>query len=261
MRSFCFDRMARIYDATRSCDPMSFNAAIDFLTEKFPPNIYKNLFEPGIGSGRVAIPLAKKGYCVFGVDISSEMLKLLYKKVRMLRNELQIHYELADVCNLPYSNERFDATVAVHLFYFISEWKRAADEILRVTKGPVILIHTGTGYEIPDLNERYKEICAKLGYLIRPLGCQSTNEVADYYKLQGCAVGQKIGHWNWTSKLHLQRAFSYLKSRAYSFTTIADDKIHLATMNELERELLGKYGTLETFVDVPNEIYITTVHK
>jgi SAM-dependent methyltransferase len=253
--------MADMYETTRSCDPKSFNAAIDFLTEKFPPNVYKNLFEPGIGSGRIAIPLAKKGYHVVGIDISSEMLKLLSKNLKGLGSELQIRYEQADVCNLPYENEQFDATVAVHLFYFVGDWRRAADEILRVTRGPVILMHTGTGYEIPALNERYKGMCVKLGCSIRPLGCQSTNEVTDYYKNRGCEIGHKIGCWGWTSKLHLKKALSYLGSRAYSFATVANNKIHSATINEIEKELLDKYGTLDTSVDVPNEIYITAVYK
>jgi ubiquinone/menaquinone biosynthesis C-methylase UbiE len=261
MKSLSFDKMADMYDATRLCDPRSFDAAIDFITGKFPPGIHKNLFEPGIGSGRIAIPLAKKGYRVTGVDISIEMLKLLARKLRASGKGLQIYYEQADVTNLSYDNEQFDIAVATHLFYFISDWRKAADELLRVTKGPVILMHTGSGYEIPVLNERYKHICEKLGCSLKQIGCQSTNEVTDYYKHQGCKISHKIGCWAWTSNLNLKKAVFYLESRAYSFTTIADSKIHSAIMNEIKKELLDKHGTLETFVDVPNEIYITVVNK
>lgn len=35
------------------------------------------VLEPGIGSGRVAVPLARRGVLVTGVDASAEMLKLL----------------------------------------------------------------------------------------------------------------------------------------------------------------------------------------
>ena len=81
MESVSFDPMADIYDETRVFNEGCFNAALDFLTERFPPSKYNELLEPGIGTGRIGIPLAEKGYSVTGVDISEKMLKVLAEKL------------------------------------------------------------------------------------------------------------------------------------------------------------------------------------
>lgn len=122
--------MVRYYDETRVFNEKCFWKAIRYLTKRFPPNGFPKLFEPGIG-GRIAIPLAKQGYQVTGIDISKDMLSLLKLRLTHSDQDLPISFHRADVCDLPFSNAKFDIAVAVHLFYFIREWTKAADEILR----------------------------------------------------------------------------------------------------------------------------------
>lgn len=57
-----FNRVVQLYDETRAFDVDCFDSALDFLTERFPPTLFNKLFEPGIGTGRIAIPLAERGY-------------------------------------------------------------------------------------------------------------------------------------------------------------------------------------------------------
>jgi ubiquinone/menaquinone biosynthesis C-methylase UbiE len=260
-QSLPFDQMARLYDSTRTFHEGCFEAAVDYLVKNFPPSEFETLFEPGIGTGRIAIPLAQRGYRVTGVDISETMLKILAKKLKDLGGDFHVNYEQADVTNLPYNDGYFAIAVAVHLFYFIRDWRRAADEIVRVTSGPVILMHTGTGGEIPLVNKRYKEICAELGCRIKALGSESTKEVANHYEKQGLRVDHQVAVWKWTSKLNPSNVLSYVKSRAYSFTTYADDRVHVEAVIRLEKELLDQYGTLDREVGVPNAIYLTIVRR
>jgi len=51
--------------------------ALNTIKSLLPPNKYSKIFEPGIGNGRIAIPLVKLGYKVSGIDISENMLKEL----------------------------------------------------------------------------------------------------------------------------------------------------------------------------------------
>jgi methylase of polypeptide subunit release factors len=70
MESLNFDSMADLYDETRAFDEGCLQSALDFLVERFPPQMFNNVLEPGIGTGRIAIPLAERGYSIIGVDVS-----------------------------------------------------------------------------------------------------------------------------------------------------------------------------------------------
>ena len=122
--------MAEAYDDTRVFDLRCFGLALDFLVERFPPPEFTDVFEPGIGNGRIAIPLAARGYRVTGVDISDEILALLEKRLRETRRTENVSYQKADAVNLPFGTGEFDMAVVVHLLYFIRDWRKAADEIL-----------------------------------------------------------------------------------------------------------------------------------
>ena len=64
MTSLNFDPLVEYYDETRVVDAASLTAAIRWLAERFPPDEFPRLLEPGIGTGRIAIPLAEQGYTV-----------------------------------------------------------------------------------------------------------------------------------------------------------------------------------------------------
>jgi len=151
--------------------------------------------------------------------------------------------------------------IIVHLFYFISEWKKSVDEISRVTKsnGLLILMHTGTGEEIPELNQRYKELCADSGVDTNQPGVKSTSEVIHYLQENGKSVEHVRDQWMWTSKIQIANALDHLQMRAYSFTTFAPDDIHDQVMQKLRDELkLQGVGTDE-ILEIPNQIYLAII--
>lgn len=252
-----FDRMVKLYEETRVFDLASFNSALDFLVEKFPPKIFRKLFEPGIGTGRIAIPLAERGYHVTGIDISQEMLEYLDSRLGTRKDALSIFYRRADVTELPFSDMSFDIVIAIHLFYFIKEWKQAVNEILRTlkTNGKLVLMHTGTGAEIPSLNQRYRELCAIKGYQVQDVGVKSTREVIGYLTEIGCDTEITRDRWQWTQNVYLDKAIEYMRSRAYSFTIVTPDDVHLSVIETLASELKQQYGTLGIEIEVPNQIY------
>jgi len=213
MKSLSFDGMVELYDETRTFDRDCFDSALDFLVERFPPRNFGNVLEPGIGTGRIAMPLAERGYRITGVDISEAMLSILKRRLAQLEKPPQISVQKADMTQLPFSDGSFDIVIAVHLFWFIREWRRAVNEILRVVKsdGAVVLMHTGMGAEVPMLNDRYKELCAEQGYPIKPVGVKSTSKVIDYAVELGYHVEQIRDRWRWTSHIRLDRALDYIK--------------------------------------------------
>src|SRR4030042_1114771 len=117
MESLNFNAMTKLYDETRVFDRRCFNSAIDYIVNRFPPRLYPRLLEPGIGTGRIAIPLAERGYRVCGVDIAGEMLTVLRNKLAHSDKTLPIHAIQADVLKLPFRNGEFDIIIVVHVFY------------------------------------------------------------------------------------------------------------------------------------------------
>lgn len=263
MKSLSFGSMVELYDETRTFDRDCFDSALDFLVGRFPPRNFGNVLEPGIGTGRIAAPMAERGYRITGVDISEEMLSILKRRLAQSEKPLQISVQMADMTELPFSDGSFDMVMAVHLFWFIKEWRKAVDEILRVirTDGAVVLMHTGMGAEVPLLNDRYKELCAEQGCPIESVGVKSTSEVINYVAEMGCHVEQIRDRWRWTSHIRLDKALDYINSRAYSFATFAPDSIHKLAIRRLEAELKDQFGSLNTVIDVPNQVYLVFILK
>jgi SAM-dependent methyltransferase len=263
MDSLSFDSMAELYGETRVFDDRCFDSALNFLANRFPPDEVGNMFYPGIGTGRIAIPLAEKGYKITGIDISEKMLLLLKERLEQAGRPLPVSFQKADALGLPFSDSAFDIAIAVHLFYFIPQWEKAVDEILRVVKddGALILMHTGAGTEVPFINERYKAICAAQGCLIPSIGVESNREVVDYCESLGYHTDWIRDRWQWTYNIQLDKALNYLKSRAYSFTAFAPDKIHTRAIQSLAFELQRRFGSLAAEVQVPNQIYFAIISR
>jgi ubiquinone/menaquinone biosynthesis C-methylase UbiE len=253
--------MSDLYDETRIFDQSCFDAAVNCLVDRFPPQRFNNVLYPGIGTGRIAIPLAGRGYRITGVDISERMLSLLERKLEQIQPPLPISLRKADVAELPFGTETFDMVVTVHLFYFIGNWQKAVNEMMRVLKSdsPLVLMHTGTGTEIPFLNERYRELCDEQGYSIRDLGVRSNREVVEYLEKRGCHAEWVRDRLRWSAYIRLDRALEYIRARAYSYTVSVAEEVHTEVMGRLESETMQQFGGLDIEVEVPNQIYLVVV--
>ena len=228
MESLSFDAMAEFYDETRRFDRPSFDAALDWLAAEFPPSDFPSVFEPGIGTGRIALPLAERGYRVDGIDLSPRMLAVLERRLAQSPVRPPVSYRVGDVLAVPWPAAAFDLVVAVHLFYHIRQWQAATDELLRVLRpgGVLALMHTGTGSEIPALNDRYRQLCGELGHAIDPIGVTSTRQVADYLEARDLPCRRVEGRWQWVERLRLEEALVYIASRSYSFTSDFPETVH-----------------------------------
>lgn len=258
-----FDDMASQYDNTRSFDEGCFSSALDYIVTRFPPDRFPSVFEPGIGTGRIAIPLAEHGYKVIGVDVSPKMLAVLDRQTKKMSQPFPISFCQADVQELPFPDESFNLAVVVHLFYFIRDWQRAIREIIRVVRkdSPLVMMHTGAGAEIPALNQRYKELCAEAGSPTQEVGVNSNTVVVDYLSSLGYHAEWVKDRWQWSARIRLDKAVSFVETRSYSFTRLVPDDIHVAVIKKLVRELRQKFGSLEAEIEVPNQIYLVMIQK
>jgi ubiquinone/menaquinone biosynthesis C-methylase UbiE len=261
--SLSFDSMVELYDETRIFDQHCFDAALDYLTSRFPPARFLRLFEPGIGTGRIAIPFAKRGYQVTGVDISLKMLALLDKQVAAAGLASKITAQCADAITLPYADASFDMAIEVFALYWIGDWKRAARELLRVVRkeGPIIIMHTGGGAEAGFINSRYCELCAAHKVVFSRPGAESVAEIEAYYRELGCHTELLQNRWGFITRLLMNQILDYLRRRAFSFATIAPDPVHNTVMQQIELEQSQHPGGLTREVELNNQIKLVVVER
>lgn len=136
--SIVFDHAAGFYDETRGYPPGIAEQVAQAVTEVGQLNDTTRLLEIGIGTGRVALPVAKhSGAYVVGVDLSLEMMQKLHDK----RTTERIDSVRGDVMQLPIGDASVDHAMAAHIFHLIPDWRAALDETRRVLRpGGVLLL-------------------------------------------------------------------------------------------------------------------------
>jgi ubiquinone/menaquinone biosynthesis C-methylase UbiE len=141
-RSLSFDRAATFYDATRALDPDVARRLTDALEREIRP-AGSRVLEPGIGTGRIARPLAERGIRVTGADISHLMMEHLL--AQLTPHHAPPDLVLADATFLPFADACFPAVMACHLLHLIPDWRQAIGEMRRVLRpGGVIILHSET---------------------------------------------------------------------------------------------------------------------
>jgi SAM-dependent methyltransferase len=147
-KSVAFDRAADYYDDTRGFPPgqESSIAALFCRAGELTPD--SRVLEVGIGTGRIALPLAPHVRALFGVDLARPMLDRLCAK----RAGEPVHAAQADATRLPFPSGVFDAAVSVHVFHLIGNWRGVLREVARVLRPDGRLL-SGWNDHNRDLNE------------------------------------------------------------------------------------------------------------
>lgn len=98
------------------------------------------ILDVATGTGKQAFAFAKKGYDVFGIDLSEDMLKIA-KKNNTYEN---VKFDVADATNLPFEDNSFDVScVSFALHDMIPAVReKTLKEMARVTKpkGTIIIV-------------------------------------------------------------------------------------------------------------------------
>jgi SAM-dependent methyltransferase len=118
----------------------------------------KRVLDLCFGTGRHAIFLAENGFDVYGIDTSKTGKDITEKKAKE-KNLRNVHLKIADMCDIPFDNNFFDAIIAVYALEHntLGGLKKTISELEQALKPNGILIATlistkdpryGTGKEI-----------------------------------------------------------------------------------------------------------------
>lgn len=136
-RSISFDQVASQYDQTRGFPPGEERAATALIAATGNLTSSSRVLEIGVGTGRIALPLARHVGSYVGVDISPAMMA----RLRAKQNGEPVMLARASAVRLPFAPASFDAVVAVHVFHLIPDWPDALAECARVLKPGGLLLH------------------------------------------------------------------------------------------------------------------------
>ncbi|MFH1364036.1 MAG: methyltransferase domain-containing protein [Candidatus Aenigmatarchaeota archaeon] len=102
----------------------------------------KNVLDVGFGTGRHVVFLAENGFDVHGIDVSERGKEITENKLN--NKQLEADLKTADMHDLPYPDDSFDAIVAVHTIEHntMEGLKKTISELKRVLKPNGILVTT-----------------------------------------------------------------------------------------------------------------------
>lgn len=228
-----FDRAAGYYDRTRSLPSAVAEAQTRVLSGQL--NGARRCLEIGVGTGRIAVPLAAAGTRIVGVDLSAPMLAELAAK------NAAVPALLADARALPFAADTFDAALACHVLHLIGAWRAVVGELIRVVRpgGQLLASQGGDGAcqdeRLIELRRRLRH-AAGLGDGSSAIGLRTLDELDARMADRGASVQQlpaianpgtqtvqdlldetAAGCWSWTWRLDadtLRRAVDQVRSWA-----------------------------------------------
>jgi ubiquinone/menaquinone biosynthesis C-methylase UbiE len=163
--SVSFDRAAAFYDATRGRAAEGVAAETDTLVAALRG--LGPVLEIGVGTGQIAIPVARAGVPVIGLDLSAAMLAVLVDKAGgsppfpLLRG---------DATALPIRDLAVGAAMFRWVLHLIPSWPDAVAELVRVVRpGGVVLALLG-GYPDGPRGRIQERFAAATGVDRRPAG-------------------------------------------------------------------------------------------
>ncbi len=130
------DRVAVRYDEVRAHPPEVSKQIGESIVRQTGPGT--TLLEPGVGTGRIALPVIAAGGNVVGVDLSSQMLSALSSAAD---ESDQLELVRCDISRLPFKPQSFDGVLCVHVLHLIDDWKGLLHQLLDALKpGGVVLL-------------------------------------------------------------------------------------------------------------------------
>jgi ubiquinone/menaquinone biosynthesis C-methylase UbiE len=230
--SLSFDRAAGFYDATRALRPEVATKLTDVLEREIRA-VGDSVLEPGIGTGRIARPLAERGIRVIGVDISPLMMGQLVSQLTL--RQVPPDLLLGDATRLPLRDASVRAVMVCHLLHLVPEWRGAVREIARVLAPGGVLLHHGEGESdrnrSPAMTTKIDELLARRGFARR-----RRPEVDDIREAIAGAGGllrtEIVAEWddNGTLEDHFRES----RLRAHSWTWEIPEAIFSDMMDEFE---------------------------
>ncbi|NJO43524.1 MAG: class I SAM-dependent methyltransferase [Cyanobacteria bacterium CRU_2_1] len=264
--SVSFDRVSDIYDATRGLPLHISEQVTQCILDLVLATSETQFFEPGIGTGRIALPIVQRGYAYAGVDISEKMMMELRHKLQGTSHRLSLFH--ADATSLPFADHSFDVAIAVHILHLIPNWQQALAEIRRVLKptGVFLYTHGSDRHAKPDqidvdqyqsVGRQWRSILADYGFEPSDYGA-SESKVLGVLQAQGAKLETVIAA-QWRIEKTVGELLDRYQQRMYSSCWQIPDKVFSKAIVDLTAWCQRYYGSLDIDLSHKNQFKIVVV--
>jgi len=250
-----FDRVATCYDATRAMPPEVTDAvARGILGALRAVTGRPAVLEIGIGTGRIAVPLASSGARVFGIDIAPAMLAQLRAK------HADLPIAIADAIAPPFRRAAFDGALFVHVLHVLPDIGAALRAVQQVVRPGGLLMYGRTEHgDSPRraLTAQVRDLTRQLAGI--ELGAAQWNATADHaFTEHARSIGAALDETplvQWTERMTGRRFLDAVRQRIYSSSWAIPDAI----MPELLRQLRPRVENITGGLDREAETLTTFV--
>ena len=242
--SLSFDRAVSYYDRTRLMPDWLRAPLVDSLIREACVTSQSKILEIGIGTGRIALPIAKHGMNIFGVDLSHVMMGELLKKNQSLGFHVAVAQ--ADANELPFADSIFDCVYIVNTLHVVASWQHAICQAWRVVKPNGCLLvsaHYPSSNNIFDQTLRkLRELAQARGIDARLPGLLSDEDLkAELNRLGKMRIIEVVRHVDTFTPAPM---FDGLEARGASDTWVIPENIHAEIMPLLRAWAEQAFGDL-----------------
>jgi len=274
MTSLSFDQVAHAYDATRGYPDDVARKIVLAIENAAHATAQTRFIEVGVGTGRIALPLASLGHIYTGVDISEKMVAQLQEKLLSASWQLptqdwgalpdedkkrpvvvqryvqsippaSLRLVMSDITRLPFRNASFDIAIAVHIFHLVDGWQRAVQEIVRVLRPGGALLHCWDEHgksDVQSISEEWHRILQSLGVKGRRPGASSVHLVTEWLRERNLQT-QRIEAVTWERSVTPRQILENITHRLWSNTWSIPDSIFVPAAQRLTTWANKRYST------------------
>jgi SAM-dependent methyltransferase len=236
--SISFDDAADFYDKTRALSPDAAARITDVLEGELRGR--DRVLEIGVGTGRIALPLSRRGVAMTGVDLAPNMLA---KLVQNAGGTAPFPLVQGDATGLPFHDASFDAAIVSWVLHLIEDWRVVLAELVRVVRsGGVLAIDVGgkEGSITSELTWRFRDVAGVTDW---PRGVDDPGQVDEALSGMG-ARPRPLDPVKETVEMTLGHHIDLLERGIYSVTWGLDEATRKTAAADLRTWASEKYGSL-----------------
>lgn len=230
--------------------------------EKIPPQTRKRIFEPGSGTGRILLPLAKAypDAIFIGADFYDDALSVCSSRARA-EGISNIRLSNTELAALEWERS-FDAVVHSSVLHSISEWESVLEKLIRSLNAEGFFVLIGDGGDIdtealarftsPGADERLKEFWSEYRSKWEELGLQhlEASQRGCKWDIDNVQISERLiaagfqelecREVGWEQRFSIFDLLSIVENRCYSSMFTADQKKYAEIVAFLDGKFSGR---------------------